>query len=231
MTFVVRQSNMKITDSFYQVMNSSVGYVSHSFNQFVLVDQNQRLVTLDHGDAYPRSIILMRALDAKAGGSKFSGRFENSDLVEFPGKIGDNYTGASIGGFAETNKGYVTAFNYDGKNEKGPRAIYLGFTSKSGLVSKVAPITGYDGMRTPVLVPTGLDGGYLMWTNSKGEFYYTRYADGGRIGTVSEAYARLSDCQPILYNGACVWYVTMNSVPTFYMLDASSGEISKVVAK
>lgn len=231
MTFVVRQSDMKITDSYYQIMNSSVGYVSHSFNQFVLVDQNQRLVTLDHGDAYPRSIVLMRALDAKAGGGKFSGYFENSDLVDFPGKIGDNYTGASIGGFAETKNGYVTAFNYDGKNDEGPRAIYLAFTSKSSLASKVTPITEYDGMRTPVLAPTGLDGGYLMWTNAAGEFYYTRYADGGRIGTVSKAYARLSDCQPILYNGACVWYVTLNSVPTFYMLDVSSGEISKAVAK
>lgn len=231
MTFVVRQSDMTITDSFYRVMNSSVGYVSHSFNQFVLVDQNQNLVTLDHGDAYPRSIVLMRPVDAKAGGDKFSGEFENSNLIEFPGKIGDNYTGASIGGFAETKNGYVTAFNYDGTNSKGSCAVYLGYTSKNGLDSKAAPITEYDGMLTPVLAPIGLDGGYLMWTNSKGKFYYARYADGGTTGTVSTGDACLSDCQPILYNGACVWYVTRKSVPTFYKLDVTSGEISKVVAK
>lgn len=31
----------------------------------------------------------------------------------------------------------------------------------------------------------------------------------------------MSDCQPILYNGKIVWYVTIQSVPTFYTLDAS----------
>ena len=232
MTFVVRQSDMAITDSYYKVMNTSVGYVSHSFNQFVLVDQDERLVTLDHGDGYPRSIVLMRAVDAKAGGDKFSGKFENSNLVKFPGKIGDNNTGAAIGGFAETQNGYVTAFNYKGsESEYGPRAIYLGYTSKSGLKSKVTPLTEYNNMQTPVLAPTGLDGGYLMWTNLNGEFFYTRYADGGTIGTVSKAYARLSDCQPIMYNGECVWYVTINSVPTFYKLDVTTGDISKAVAK
>lgn len=234
MSLVVRQSNMAITDSFYKVGkgDASDGYAAHSFNQFVLVDQNQKLVTLDHGDGYPRSIVLMRSVDAKAGGDKLSGKFENSHLVKFPGGIGVNETGASIGGFAETENGYVTAFNYD---EIGgvfdPRAIYLGYTSKDGLKSKVTPITEYDDLSTPVLAPTGLDGGYMMWVNSKGEFFYTRYADGGTSGKISKAYARLSDCQPIMYNGACVWYVTLNSVPVFYMMDASTGEISKAVAK
>ena len=232
MTFVVRQSDMAITDSYYKVMNSSVGYVSHSFNQFVLVDQNQRLVTLDHGDAYPRSIVLMRAKDAKAGGDKFSGKFENSNLVEFPGDIGDNDTGASIGGFAETNNGYVTAFNYNGTgSEYDPRALYLGFTSKNGLISKVTQLSSYNGMQNPILVPTGLDGGYLMCTDSLGRVYYTRYEDDGTIGTVSMAYIRLSDCQPIVHNGECVWYVTQNSVPTFYMLDVSSGRLQSAVAE
>ncbi|MDE7266054.1 MAG: BspA family leucine-rich repeat surface protein, partial [Lachnospiraceae bacterium] len=232
MTLVVRQSDMKITDSYYKVGYNGIGYVSHSFNQFVLVDQDKNLVTLDHGDAYPRSIVLMRLNNVKAGGNKFSGTFENSELKKFPGEIGDNATGASIGGFAETENGYVTAFNY---NETGngydPRAIYLGYTSKKGLKSQAVPITAYDGLSNPVLAPTGLDGGYLMWTDSKGVFNYTRYADGGTTSTISIADAALSDCQPILHNGALVWYVTINSVPAFFTLDVSSSEISWVWAK
>lgn len=224
MTLAICKSDMKITDSYYKVMNSSVGYVSHSFNQFVLVDQNQNLVTLDHGDAYPRALILGRPRSAKAGGDKFSGSFESSELVTFPGATGDNCTGASVGGFAETAGGYVTAFNYDGTAGSGPREVYLGYTSKDGLDSRVTKITeSATGALTPVLVPTGLDGGYLMWTDVAGTFYYTKYVSGGAskdiIGTANAA---LSDCQPILHNGELVWYVTANSVPVFYRLDAAS---------
>ena len=80
-------------------------------------------------------------------------------------------------------------------------------------------ITESAGMLTPVLAPTGLDGGYLMWTDAAGTFYYTRYADDGKIGTIATANAALSDCQPIVHNGEVVWYVTTNSIPTFYRLN------------
>ena len=231
MTIAVRQSDMVITDSFYEVEYNCVGYASHSFNQFILVDQNRNLVTLDHCDAYPRGILLTRPETAKAGDDELIGWFEDSQLVTFPGTIGDNYTGASVGGFAETENGYITAFNYDGNSDGGSRAVYLGYTSKSALESKVTPITEYNGMLTPVLAPVGLDGGYLMWTDSKNKFYYAKYEDGGTIGTVITANASLSDCQPILHNGEIVWYVTQKSVPTFYRLEVSSGNISKIVAK
>ncbi|MDE7273517.1 MAG: hypothetical protein K2N95_10730 [Lachnospiraceae bacterium] len=229
MTLAVRQSDMKLTDSYYIVMNNSVGYVSHSFNQFVLVDQDRNLVTLDHGDAYPRSITLMRYTNAKAGGDKFSGSVASRDLVAFPGTTGDNYTGASVGGFAETTNGYVAAFNYDGVGGRGTREVYISYTSKNGLNSTVTKITESAGTQTPVLVPTGLDGGYLMWTDTAGTFYYTRYADGGTIGAIATADAALSDCQPILHNGEVVWYVTANSTPVFFKLDASS-TITRTVA-
>lgn len=228
MTLALRQSDMALTDSYHIVMNNSVGYVSHSFNQFVLIDQNKNIVTLDHGDAYPRGIILMRYKGAKGGGDKFSGGVESSTLLSFPGATGDNDTGASVGGFAETANGFVTAFNYDGGSH-GAREIYIGYTSKNGLNSTVSRLTESAGMQTPVLISTGLDGGYLMWTDAAGTFYYTRYADGGTIGAVSTADAALSDCQPILHNGAVVWYVTTNSAPVFYKLDASA-MITKMTA-
>ena len=54
LTFSLRQSDMEITDSFSGVANTAAGYVSHSFNQFVLVDEDGNIVTMDHGDGYPR---------------------------------------------------------------------------------------------------------------------------------------------------------------------------------
>ena len=49
----VRISDMTVTDQLTEVWNSSYGYVSHSFNQFVQVD-GTTLLAVDHGDFYPR---------------------------------------------------------------------------------------------------------------------------------------------------------------------------------
>lgn len=70
LTLSVRKADMKITDWYYDVMNASVGYVSHSFNQFILTDAEGNLVTFDHGDAWPRSALLMRYV-TKAGRNGF----------------------------------------------------------------------------------------------------------------------------------------------------------------
>lgn len=232
MTLVVRQSDMAIKSPSY-------GYASHSFNQFIIIDKERDFVTLDHGDAYPRSIVIMRSTKDKAGSGELSGSIggvSESNLLTFPGKTGDNATGASIGGFAETANGYVTAFNYDGQGGQGNsngRAVYIGYTSKDGLKSKATPITA-PGMSTPILVPTGLDGGYIMWTDSNGVFYYAKYTDGGAIGTIGAADAALSDCQPILHNGEIVWYVTtkygVNPTFTFYRMNPVTGIVTKTGA-
>ncbi len=220
LTLAVRQSDMRLTDTYYIAMNNRVGYVSHSINQFVLTDQERNIVTLDHSNNNPRNIVLMRYNNTKAGEDKFSGSVSSSSLLTFPDMTGDSNTGASAGGFAETTNGYITALNYD-TAAIGMRDIYISYTSKNGLDSTLTGITALAGTFTPMLAPTGLDGGYLMWTDINGSFCYTRYADGGTIGTVNTADAALSDCQPICHNGEVLWYVTSNSTPVFYKIDAA----------
>lgn len=68
-TFSVRQADMKITDGLYSP-RSVPGYASHSFNQFILVDMDENIITWDHGDAYPRSAVLTSHC-AKAGRNRF----------------------------------------------------------------------------------------------------------------------------------------------------------------
>ena len=60
MMISLRESDMEIADINYQVSNTGTGYVSHSFNQFILIDDNRNIVTLNHGDAFPRAVILMK---------------------------------------------------------------------------------------------------------------------------------------------------------------------------
>lgn len=232
MTLQIRESDM----SCIQYIDRGDGYVSHSFNQFVLVDSDRNVVTLDHGDAYPRALVVQRFI-TKAGpeplamytSDYWSDAPVSSNVYEFPGKTGDNATGATAGALAETRTGYVSAFGRNDTNSGwASRKIYLGYTHKSDLVSSWTLVSSEPTISTPHLAPTSLEGGYILWNAMEGYFYpgstlhYASYTASGSVGTVMTAdNAPLSDCAPILYNGKSVWYTTDDSVPTFYTLSES----------
>lgn len=246
----IRESDMKLVDSYDQTWNLDFGYVSHAFNQFVLVDAEKNIVTLSHSDSdssanakknrgyaqdvKARGAVLIR-YDEKAGQDHFKGKHpyqwcEYSLVQGFGGASGNNNTGASLGGFEETEKGYVSAFSYDGKGGNGARSVYLGYTAKKGLASTSKKISTAPGVTTPQMVSTGLSGGYILWNGKSGStpndtLYYVSYSDGGTVGTVRTAKAPLSDCRPVLFGGKAVWYVTNNSAPVFYGLDASGVKV------
>ena len=226
LTFSVRESDMESTPA---------GYVSHSFNQFILVDQSANIVTLNHGDAYPRGAVLMR-YSAKAGSDKFitaNGSYWNAVSEEvmlrnWSGSIGDNTTGAQITGLAETSTGYLVAFSDTGKGSattigKDVSNIYLAYTAKDNFTESgttVRSLTDFTASSSqfgsqPRLVPTGLDGGYILWDVAE------KSADGtiSQIQTVENA--PLFNGQPICRDGKVIWYVTDYDAPVFYVLDES----------
>lgn len=244
-SILVRQKDMKITDSAYEV--GGPGYVSHSFNQFILIDQEHNIVTLDHGDAYPRAAVLHRFI-AKAGQDSFHQEkrvpaeqpgwyyivYEDEAEVKALPTAAQHYndTGCGLGGFAETSKGYVTAYQFDGTASnlgEDSRDLYLAFTDKNLSGSSSVRLTVGENVSNPHLAPTGLDGGYVLWNTVDQSSWYTAefndtlyfapYDAGGKAGQVRTAQAVLSDCQPILWNGKVVWYTTDNSAPVFYLLD------------
>ena len=96
-TFSVDTEKMEIVEEFSSVLNIAYGYVSHSFNQFVKVDGN-RLYAVDHGDAYPRSVVL-GMYDTTIENGKFLGFYNHVDLFKIPGETGANCTGVMVGGF------------------------------------------------------------------------------------------------------------------------------------
>lgn len=252
LTFSVRERDMTITDSFFGVANTSAGYVSHSFNQFILVDNSGNIVTLDHGDAYPRGAVLMR-YNAKAGSDKFitaNGSYwnavsESALIRSWSGSAGANTTGAQVTDLAETSTGYLSAFSDIGKGANSKIStdvtnIYLAYTSKNNFSESgttVRQLTNFSSSSSvygsqPLLVPTGDDGGYILWSMAEkadnGYFYsndatqYARYSADGTISAIQTAEnAPLSNCHPIEFNGQVVWYTTNDSAPTFYTLDSS----------
>ena len=189
---LVREDDMEITEYACQV--GGAAYVSHSFNQFILIDQEQRIVALDHGDAYPRSIVLQRLI-AKAGQGTFTEEKyvetasgpgwsqgyivceEETNIQTFPGSTGANDTGCSVGGLAETSSGYVTAYSYDGVGKRfDARDIYMAFIGEDLSVKNIQLTSGAN-TATPQVAALSLDRGYVMWnqkvvkTNQWGNSY------------------------------------------------------------
>ena len=110
-TFSVNTATMKVADGFAEVYNIAGGYVSHSFNQFIAVDDG-RLVGVDLGDAHPRAVVLCRTKDKVENGKFFSyWGFDNVSLFSIPGATGANCTGVTVGGFEVANKNYLVAIN------------------------------------------------------------------------------------------------------------------------
>jgi hypothetical protein len=76
-------------------------YSSHSFRQLVTMNRGD-LVTVDHGDAYPRAIQL-----GVMAGYPSRRTVATYDLFKFNGATGDNFTGATVTGLAGGPSGIV----------------------------------------------------------------------------------------------------------------------------
>lgn len=60
--FVIDTNTMQILEQYTGIQNSKYGYVSHSWNQLSVMD-NDQFVTVDQGDASPRGIVLSTPYD------------------------------------------------------------------------------------------------------------------------------------------------------------------------
>ena len=113
LTFSIDTSNMTLADQYGSALGTKYGYVTHSFNQFIQVD-NGKLVGLDQGDSHPRALVMLKYPSDLSGG-KFAPKSQENGceevhFMDFP-EGGGNYTGASVGGFEYSESAYLTAGN------------------------------------------------------------------------------------------------------------------------
>ena len=227
----------KITDSFYKVANSSVGYASHSFNQFVLLNGNN-IVAVDHGDAYPRSIALTKYNTDMSSG-QFAPSWGNPctvvNLMTFGGNIGDNTTGASVGGFEQSSTHYLIAGNtVDQSNYSGnhTRNIFVSAVPKDALSTDNAATymltsfaEGEKSASTPQLVDIGDDKFAVLWQYGSDVNYTFIDAKGKMTGNnIYTLEGRISDCKPVVSGGELTWYTWTDSTTTFYSIDINDPE-------
>ena len=242
------ENKLVITDSYTDVMNSKYGYVSHSFNQFIKTEGNH-LVAVDHGDAYPRSIVLTEYQTDFTNGQFISNMnywknpCKSTDLFEFTGEIGDNATGASVGGFEVTDSAYLVAANSinqedtsDDRSRHDYRNVCIVGKSKRDGHTFVNWLTNLEGdlsATTPYLVKINDNKYLVMWSYQKrsvGAIDYTYIdADGSQISPVYTMNGMLSDFEPVYINDTVVWYTSdSDGNVTFYGVDSNGNALGSL---
>ncbi len=108
-SLTVQISTMEVQQQITGVSNLSyTGYVSHSFNQYVLVDDDNTLLTVDQGDAYPRSVVLVKYNKKAPDANAFGG---NRYVHVLPMGGSGAFTGVSVGAFEASDTAYLVAGN------------------------------------------------------------------------------------------------------------------------
>ena len=239
-TIEVDMPSMTITDSYTGIMNVDYGYVSHSFNQFIKTDGNH-IVALDHGDAHPRSAVLVKYNSDFTTGKFFPSYFDkvsNIDVVTYPEYTSGhyNYTGAAIGGFDVSSSSYIVAqstVDLDYINTSKTRNVYVSAVSKDLSINKLNKITSYaegtDSASAPQLVKINDNSFLLLWARDTKVSCVKLNADGTVNGSIHTFEGSLSDFQPVIKNGRAVWYVYDKNNVTFNSLNLSNLDDIKTV--
>ncbi|MBT2292774.1 hypothetical protein J7E73_27310 [Paenibacillus albidus] len=232
LTIMVNTSTMQVTNDMGRFQKN---HVSHSFDQYVLFDGGTQ-VLVDHGDAYPRSIVLHKGDGAS---------YNEVDLFTIPGAIGANSTGVSIGGFEMSAGNYLVVMNsidhskvteYTSFEMTGlktdQRDIILSVLPKNDLNAPavkhitLAKYVGSDLIASiPKLVKISDNKLAVLWQefdkeNHPGKLKYV-FVDGngqaaGEIQTLEHFV--LSECSPIVKGDQIVWYANHNGYRMFYSI-------------
>lgn len=239
MFFVVNEATMDIEKTNSSMSNLSTGYVSHSFNQFIQLD-DEYIYRLDHGDAYPRKVVLTKCKINEID----KNRVQSTSVLDIAGETGNNFTGVSVGGLECTSSNCITVGNsiIQGKSQSTDmyiRNVYVTVTQKDKIgtaESKFQWITNYPDTSmveasAPHLVKINDNFLVAMWNinivwqdaDSEDEppkqfCYVFLDGEGNTIGNVHTESGMLSDCKPIYSHNRVLWYTTDNKELTFYSL-------------
>ena len=227
----LRISDMTVTDQLTDVLNRNYGYISHSFNQFVRVD-GSTLLAVDHGDALPRGVVLIKYGKA-AGGESFYGKVALVTALPIAESTYHyNDTGVSLGGFECSSSHYLIAGNSGDPTVSTnlmyvQRNIFVTATPKDNFTDEGTVchwLTDFDessgvSVSPPHLLKLSSDRFFLIWTEGNLLRYCFLDGTGTPEDTVYTAEGDLSDCVPVLSGNRILWYVTNSSEPVFYAID------------
>ncbi len=207
-------------------------YISHSFNQMLKLD-GSTLVTLSHGDAYPRAIRLA-TMDSK-------GNFNKSDIFSFKGASGKNETGSTVSGLEIGQSTYLVAgtsvthnqpvngkYSPNGEWFKG-RNVYLSVVNKKNLSPKHIWLTTFDPANKDITItdPRIFKAGkqfVVVYSVSQGDNTYTEFVTVDENGKIlarnkKAKTAFYSNSYPLLKDNKIIWIAPWVAGMDFYYLN------------
>lgn len=243
-TFVIDSSTMT---KLYVGTIFPYNHVSHSFNQFVKMD-DRNLIYVDHGDAYPRSVVLRTHYGFTPTGwsddYKIRPITKALDLFNIKGDIGDNYTGTKVNGFeigtynnvvAGVSIPHDTIIGND-INSYTVQNVYVSLIAKEGNSSKLIWLTDYkEGGKISAnnlrLVKISDDKFALIYQITDNESYKTGLILINSSGTLLEKkeYNSFFSCytQPLYDNGSILWIDNSQYSNQYYSFDDTSSETAE----
>ncbi len=230
--------------SFSVEQESSPGYTSHSFNQYIYVDEGN-VIMVDHGDAYPRAITIGRIKDDTD--TPGMDNYQRVKLIQIGGETGENYTGATVGGSQASDTRYiVTGKSIDQANFNTSTRdnVYVVTASKSDFTDASVTFrwqTNYPEGSTvvlsnPYLIRITGTKLLLIWTEQLNHndlnvlLHYVFLDENGKAA--SQVYTnpgKLSDVMPVINGNYLTWYVTTGCDVIFYSLDLTNPELITTV--
>ena len=176
-------------------------HVSHSFGQFVRYD-GSTMVTVDHGDAYPRSFVLQKGTQGN----------QKVDLLTIAGNTGENVTHAIGSGFEISDSGYLflgcsTPQKDFGAENNTPWNLFLTYTDKNLNNTTLTWLTDSEvTINTARLVK--LDGNTFvaMWAEEDGVHWLKLDGKGNAVGTEQVMTgAIMPPTDPVVMDGDICW--------------------------
>ena len=226
LTFEFDSETMKITDEYSGMYSNNNGYVSHSFNQFVQIE-NHKLVAVDHGDAAPTRGMVLMNYNGTVNDGTFNEKATYSTLMSFAGtyEVNGNDTGATIGAFEISSTSYLVAGTKDNalSNQTYGDIIVIAKNKSTNKVvtNKIATYTTVL-PSTPHLVKIKNNSYLLMWGIENTVHYVMIDGNGNKVGKEYSMKGNLSECVPLVLNNKVTWYVRNYLGIIFYQIDLST---------
>lgn len=213
-TFLVNTSPFQIK----QVMGEEFpnNHVSHSFGQFVQYD-GSKIVTVDHGDAFPRAFLLQ----------DFNGN--KVHLLDIAGKTKDNVTNAIGSGFEVSANGYLFLCCSDpqegGTNE--PWNVMLVHVDKDmKQVTRTWLTSGSESINCARLVKVDDNTFVAVWSQSDGTHWQQLDGTGKKVGKEQVlSGVPMPPAQPIVQGRSIRWIQEQNGTPTLFTLNVGEGSV------
>lgn len=188
-------------------------HVSHSFGQFVRFDGDQ-MVTVDHGDAYPRSFVFQK-------GSR------ETDLLKLSGSVGDNVTGAIGSGFEVSDEGYLFLGCSDPQegDRKRPWNLFLAYVDQNGRGLEFTWLTdSQESINCARLVKLDGDTFVAMWAQEDG-LHWLKLNGAGAVDGEEQVLegVPMPPTDPVVADGDVCWlqlspYSILQGRPLLYRI-------------